>query len=45
MFCDGRDTFFGVDCIFVENQMGMNIYPIDENDIKKIYKHWLSWTV
>ena len=39
MFCDGRDTFFGVDCIFVENQMGMNIYPIDENDIKKIYRH------
>lgn len=39
MFCDGRDIFFGVDCIFVENQMGMSIYPIDENDIKKIYQH------
>lgn len=42
MFCDGRDIFFGVDCIFVENQMGMNIYPIDENDIKKIYQHTFS---
>lgn len=39
MFCDGRDTFFGVDCIFVENQIGMNIYPIDEKDIKKIFEH------
>ena len=42
MFCDGRDTFFGVDCIFVENQVGMNIYPIDENDIGKIYRHTMS---
>ena len=39
MFCDGRDTFFGVDCIFVENQLGINLYPIDENDIGKIYMH------
>lgn len=39
MFCDGRDTFFGVDCIFVENQMGINLYPIDENDIRKILRY------
>ena len=39
MFCDGRDNFFGVDCIFVENQKGINIYPIDERDFKLIFRH------
>lgn len=39
VFCDGRDTFFGVDCIFVENHMGMNIYPIDERNIIQLFKH------
>ena len=39
MYCNGRDTFFGVDCIFVENQMGMNIYPIDERGIKQILRY------
>ena len=39
MFCNGRDTFFGVDCIFDENQTGINIYPIDERDIKQIFRY------
>lgn len=39
MYCNGRNTFFGVDCIFVENQIGINIYPIDDKDIKQIFRY------
>ena len=39
LYYDGRDSFWGVDCIFVESQEGMKLYPIDDEKIKYIFRH------
>lgn len=38
-YISGRDMFWETDCIFVENQNGLNLYPIEDKGITTVYKH------
>ncbi len=39
MFFNDRDSFWGIDCIYVETQNGLKLYPINLNDIGKLLQH------
>lgn len=39
MYFDGRDTFWGIDCIFIGNSDGMDIYPINNHERLSLISH------
>lgn len=40
MFSEGRVTFDGIHCVYIESKEGIKLIPANEDDIRKLSSHF-----